>query len=436
MSDVERYDALARAFPESELGRRLLRRGTAFIGVIDLRRAFALHSRASLPALARLGLLRDLKRRYGQEQETERAPGLVFRNGVTGPAAASFPMGANGAFNMASSAQRADGSPPPAHVTRQQADPTTESATAKLRVKRPEASYDRREPYVPAAGVVAEPETQGRGTPLSTRRQEADARPSSGLLAPEPIDPIHRTEMAAAWTAAREASSDSLRAPPAERDMQSQGALRPKAPLLVLARREALAQQSTRADAQLDLMKTAASRASRPAPSAKDADPLSVSAARAQRTEPRSSERPNSIPGFAQDEEQATSLAPQQAVYAVPSKSGSTPGGPSGPSPTLVAEEIRASANASPAIVWRRAQHDGESRDVIPPSVADRPALVEGGQTLSRAGAQTDLGERTSPFAAPFTQVGAVDLANVARQVSRAIARQLRIDRERRGRAR
>jgi len=296
---------------------------------------------------------------------------------------------------------------------------------------------------MPMVGAAAAPETQGGGEPLAMGRAQVEGKPSSGLFSPEPVGPVQRTETAATGAAARGASSDLLRVSPTEPNMQSEGSLRHDAPPLIFARHAVLAQQATRDDAQHNFMKTIASRAALPVPhsAARPSTELrraSLSAFGDQADEGRSSATSNRVPGVARGAGHAIPAAPHPAVDATPNAFNRAPSDRPPRSLAIVAVEIRASplSGASPAIVWRKARHDRESRDVIPPSVIDRSASVQGRQILSVSGAQTDFGERISPLATPFAGVGAVDVTNLARQVSRAIARQLRVDRERRGRTR
>src|SRR5262249_16330375 len=69
MRDSEPQGEQTVAVPLSDLARRLLRRATAPIGVIDVRHAAELHARASLWPVRRLGLANELKARYGLAQD-------------------------------------------------------------------------------------------------------------------------------------------------------------------------------------------------------------------------------------------------------------------------------------------------------------------------------------------------------------------------------
>jgi hypothetical protein len=65
MTDAADHDKRTVAFPISDLTRRLLRRATEPVGVVDVRHAGELHSRSSLWSGQRLELLEGLRRRYG-----------------------------------------------------------------------------------------------------------------------------------------------------------------------------------------------------------------------------------------------------------------------------------------------------------------------------------------------------------------------------------
>ncbi len=65
MTDSEHQDAPTVAFPESDLTHRMLRRATEPIGVIDTRHANELHARASMLQGQRLALLDNFRDRYG-----------------------------------------------------------------------------------------------------------------------------------------------------------------------------------------------------------------------------------------------------------------------------------------------------------------------------------------------------------------------------------
>ncbi|HTR14869.1 MAG TPA: hypothetical protein VMI72_16865 [Roseiarcus sp.] len=441
MIDLERHDALVRAFPASELGRRLLRRAAASIGVVDLRHTFALHSRATMRLARRLGLLSELRRRYGQAERTEDASSLVFANAGVGPIPPSL-MTANGSFDIASSAPPTNGSPLPASTTRPQADPARESTTAMLyRVKRSKAAHDGGKPPVsPMAGGGSAPGMQSSGEPLATGWARAEGTRSPGVLSPEPVAP-QWTQAGGTAPAAPGASPDGLLGAMAGPNKQSQGSLSSQARPLVLARREVLVSQTIREDARPAPMKAVSAAlpllhgAARPST---QPSPVSPSAPEPRRDQLQSSVESGFTRRPARAADHAISTDPRQTVYATPNASASTPNDRAAQSPALVAAEIGAAppSGASAVIVWRKAHHERESRDVMSPAMVGGSMSVDGGQTLSVAGVKADPGERAAPLATPLADVGLADVTHIARQVSRAIARQLRIDRERRGRTR
>lgn len=85
MTDAADHDKRMGAFPVSDLTRRLLRRATEPVGVIDVRHAAELHSRSSSLSGQRLELLEGLRRRYGLDPDGGAA-------GHTVPAATGRPF--------------------------------------------------------------------------------------------------------------------------------------------------------------------------------------------------------------------------------------------------------------------------------------------------------------------------------------------------------
>jgi len=468
MSDVEHLDAVLRAFAKSDLGQRLLRRGAASIGVVDMRHAFGLHSRATLRPTRRLGLVSELKRRYGQNQHEASPMGLVFRNATAGPVAASIAMAASGPFEAAMSATTTNEPPRPTGATEPRLDPQTESSTATLwptgateprfdpqtesasatlyRVKRPKASQDAGEAAaasVPMGGMVTlEPPASPRGTQSSSApvapmdAQVEERRPPS--VSPESPAPVRAADSAVTGRVAPEPSATAPPRASGEADSQPQGSLSARPSPLVFARREIIAPQAARNDQQP--AKPVASSATTPTPhpparTLTEPGSVSPTTPASREGERQLSPRLNFAPQPAQGSDPASGPPPLYVANA----SARTPSDRLAQSHVPVSAEIRPSqaASASPAIVWRKPHHEREGREVMPQTPIAAFASTDGGQTrFVAADGKAGFGERAASPTTRFADGGAVDVAHIAREVSRTIARQLRVDRERRGRTR
>ena len=157
MSEPDQQDRPTGAFPVSDLTRRLLRRGSEPIGVIDTRHTVELHGRASLLG-RRTELLDGLKTRYGLAQN---AGDLTAAPAAAMPFIAPFqrmaasldlpPMSPSSARALAASATDA---PAPA---------LPESSAPHYRVKRPDRHAEPNQSRSPASAKVtaATPATGG-----------------------------------------------------------------------------------------------------------------------------------------------------------------------------------------------------------------------------------------------------------------------------------
>ena len=88
-------------------------------------------------------------------------------------------------------------------------------------------------------------------------------------------------------------------------------------------------------------------------------------------------------------------------------------------------------------IVWRKADGEAVSHASVLPSARTLSASMNG--VLSRqdgAAEQVSAGHAPVPAASPVSAGTALDVTHIAQQVRRAIARQVRVERERRGRTR
>jgi hypothetical protein len=103
-----------------------------------------------------------------------------------------------------------------------------------------------------------------------------------------------------------------------------------------------------------------------------------------------------------------------------------------------VSAEIRAAPllPGSASIVWRKADAIGASRESAAPAPAAAPTYTNGAQILRAPAAEADSSPAVTPAATPSSESSGVDVFLIAEQVSRIISRQLRVERERRGRRR
>jgi hypothetical protein len=95
---------------------------------------------------------------------------------------------------------------------------------------------------------------------------------------------------------------------------------------------------------------------------------------------------------------------------------------------------------ASTRIVWRKADINGAGRESASPGPAARLDPTHAGTQVMRQttsdSTSGSTGASVPPVMAPAHGSGGIDVARLAEQVSRIIARQLTIERERRGRTR
>jgi hypothetical protein len=103
-----------------------------------------------------------------------------------------------------------------------------------------------------------------------------------------------------------------------------------------------------------------------------------------------------------------------------------------------VSAEIRAAPllPGSASIVWRKADANGASRESAATARTTGPIYTNGARILREAAAETASSPGVTPAATPSSESSGVDVFLIAEQVSRIISRQLRVERERRGRRR
>src|SRR5262249_43378357 len=107
-------------------------------------------------------------------------------------------------------------------------------------------------------------------------------------------------------------------------------------------------------------------------------------------------------------------------------------------SPGAVAAEIRLTPSPADAarIVWRKANTDGENQEsvALAPAATLAPTHTGGFQIMRQADSEAGTNADVAPAALPAPESSGADVGLIAEQVSRIIARQLRVERERRGR--
>jgi len=309
-----------------------------------------------------------------------------------------------------------------------------ELATAKVyRVRRTRPPHDASEPETsPRAGAGPAPGVQTHGERLVSPPAQIEERRPSHAFPPEPVAANGAADVRAAGPPAKQAAATASRGAAAEPDAQPHGSLSAEAPL-IFARREIVTPRSAPVDPQ-------------PEPGA---GPNLASSLPLRTIRPLTEvgSLPSSAPGSREDGRRSWSNSDPHSPQGGDAATGVPPVAPPGAparalsdrqaQPAPVAAEIRPAQlrSPSPPIVWRKPQPERESRDALPQTMFVAPAM-DGGRTLSAGGANEVFGQRAAPPTAALSEASPTDVAQIARQVSRAIARELRIDRERRGRTR
>ena len=465
MTDAQSQAGLIGAFPLSDLGRRLLRRATAPIGVIDVRHAAALHSRASLWPSQRLDLLENLKLRYGLQQGPGGAAHLVARAASAAPFAASLSVTANVAARPATAAKAASERSP-------------EAPAERYRVKRPQAALNRPKPLIPQS-VGASSATAGDGTggePVSgvLLQRKADAAQSpAGAGAESFASPPLRTAAAGAESLA----SPSLRTATSGASPYEEPISRQQAPRMALAVafalqgpartqleqvggswRDDFGPKSARQDTETAPTKAVPPSAELTLSRKADHPPVPPAAAdESERFAPRhdvgavSGRKQSSIdeastlrppPSVRLDlrrkADPALAAAPENSVQVARISTARNLADTNEQTRGAVSAEMRVTPPpvASLGTVWRRPHRDSLSGESVPPILAIGSTPATGPRITPEIRSEPAFGVGPAPPSVPITDGGGRDLTHVARQVSRVIARELRVERERRGRTR
>ena len=462
MSDSEHHDRQKVAFPETDLTRRLLRRATQPNGVINLRPAAVLHSRSSFGLGARLEMLDSLKNRYGLAQAT----GAAVGNASLGPGAMPFV-----ASSQRMSSSSAFDRPPPSvagqigtsvPATSPDSKASLRSSPPQYRVKRPSGSAELTPSKLPSSPTVSLLTTRELGVvthsvPAIHLQRKVRANPSS-----EPD-----TSNSSASSAVEISPASTRESPLAgDRPTQTSELLHPAS----------LAQLSlpSRSNEQTVAKNNHPLSPQRHATAASIVEVLGVDVptSRGSSTEPlllrRKVDRGLAIPVIgdaagpfsapairasarthlsdANASASTGSLTTELAAQRQLNLAGQTVDAAAAPPlvgarPPLtrgaVANEIHvvpAPAGAS-AIVWRKANPNGtgRTRAMSEPTVTVGSSSTNEFQIMRQTGGGSEFGGHAPAVAAPASAGNGIDVTRIAEQVGRMIARQLRVERERRG---
>jgi hypothetical protein len=380
----------------SDLARRLLRRATAPIGVIDARHAAELHARASLWPVRRLELVNELKTRYGLAQNggsmaassmpLMAPPGMpdLFASPpvAAGTSAAISPTETAGPFAEPPSSPPSPSSPPRYRVRRRGANAESDSSAA-----------DPAPALPPGAAGLVRPE------------QANDIRAVDGSPASQ-VAELPRTFMA-------------LQLMPGGSTVEQVGAT----PSGVAT---AAMQDGFAGDNALPAMSAAPARV----PAAEYPLAVAPAAPPASADTPTLPLAPVSAPSLQRKADHSSAIAAETAaaaptVFAVASP---TIGEAHSRGPTAAEVRVAPALPAATSIVWRKAEADGASRNG-----ALDPASMAAPQIMRTA--EPGPGS-TGPPPTLVAGDSGTNIARIAEQVSRVIARRLRVELERRGRTR
>jgi hypothetical protein len=426
MKDSGHQDGQAVAFPESELTHRLLRRATEPIGVINVRQASELHSR-TLWMAQRAELLDNIKSRYGLDQGASNpagiaAPAMPFISPLQAMAASS-------PFDLASMSPSAGRMPVTETLT---STASTVSPAPQYRVKRPHTQAGPSPTQSSAGGEIrVSPHT------LPAIQRKINETQSSASSIPDASAPplALAREVSTAAEIVHSATPHVSRPLSTPEDLPAD-----KAPKLNSSLPQVRELPSITAATQMHLQRMPES-----SPAADEIGPSLTAPASTRKDSPgygvpavsnvpsgdlhvqRTAEHSPALPAIhvAQTAETGTALPP--------SRSDSQSQG-------AISPEIRVAPRlpASTSIIWRKADTNGAGRESAAhaPTLTVGPTYTNGPQIMRQPVSQPVSGGGVAAVATPPSGSNRVDLTRMAENVSRIIARQLRIDRERRGRTR
>ena len=436
MADAEYQDRRTIAFPENDLTRRLLRRATEPIGVVNVRHAAELHSRASIGLGPRLELLDNIKTRYG------------LGEGAGGAAAAASPVGgmslialqrmAAGPPNFASAPALANRAGTPETATG--SVPTAASAP-QYRVKRPDRvpEPDSSMPsetiplYHPLLSCPNPHKFHSYTTPTAQNQLNTFSNQLQNKFSALPLSAAHHPLHLPLFNPLPQVNKLPSIATVAPLHVQRKSDRSSAA--------EAIDSVSTPPDFRGDF----------PLPHKVDHPPaIQVAAEEIDRFSTFPDFTSASICGAADNAlsgAAAGDLPLQRKINpSALSAAGSVPtaGPPAAPPATnapahgAVATELRVAPSPADAtrIVWRKAAANSANRESAArgPTTAVGQTHTSGLQVMRQVDAEAASNGDSAPVVTPALESNGVDIGQIAEQVSRMIARQLRVERERWGR--
>jgi hypothetical protein len=443
MTESEHQDARTIAFAESDLTQRMLRRATEPIGVIDTRHAIELHSRASILQGQRLALLDNFRGRYGLDSAGTASTAPASDMSLIAPRQR---LADSDQLNLRSSASLVShaGIPQSTMGSAQKSPPV--SSEPQYRVVRPERQVGRNPPRPLSPGTVAS------RSPVTGEIRVSAISPSAMHLqrktdrTPSPVD--SRTAPS---------TSSLVRAAPADTAGHRHNKFAPErygsliaetlprvgelpriatvAPLRLKRRPDGLAADengslSTPNNFRLSPTQDGFTRDNGPTSSTPSTGDTPVIFPLIIEETARSARHASQSSGGAQPPRKPDpqrTLPSTNAAQQVEAVRAPPPANPNSQSHRAVTAEIRAAPLLpdSKNIVWRKANAYGASGLTVGPTGTRGFEITREAASASVIYRDESL-ERTS-------ESNGVDVPRIAEQVTRRIARQLRIERERRG---
>ena len=429
MGRAEHQDEGTSAFPVSDLAARLLRRASEPVGMIDVRQAAALHSRSSLSLGRRSELLNDLMARYGLDQGADgfAAPVVGWTTlgaplqrkvaaGQFASAAASVSLPATAANEVSEVAGKPALLAPQYRVRRPGGGGATSSPATRLQREAGETPTGRRLDLTdPPSGRGTAAGLAGQGQDnLAPRLDGASSLPFARVGELPPLAAITRLHAAGQAIAPSSRNADRPASPVvAERIDGFARNLRPASPL-----GDGAAAFSGRPfDGQSPSPN--ATPGSRP-----ETSPIGVAVAPMRPL-------PGGLPLQRRADHSPATLAVGSADTAIAMALVAADARSHQP----VSREIPAATlpHDSSRIVWRNADASGAGGATAAQGSAVATGVVGalGTQTARRSDSQPISGSDATPARGPT-----FDVVRIAEQVNRIIARQFRVELERRGRTR
>jgi hypothetical protein len=441
MNDCERQDRQTAAVPADDLTRRLLRRATAPIGVIDMRQARDLHLRATLWIGHRAELLDNLKSRCGVDQGAGGTAGTAVTSN------APFQTTGAGRPDLAPAPPSAGRAGSPEAVIGTVSKISSPPAAQHYRVKRPNTHFEPDPSKSLSSQTAATQSGIGRSANLVAaihpQHQTSETRCGVSSTADRSALPPARTGGRADT---RGQAEDKLAS---RHDLGSAvGALlqvseAPRTAIAPQMRLPALGLAPTRDGLPGDHTPTLGGPTFRAPLVQRIATPIHDGQT-SSRESLAGDEPPRSGSPFAgllvqrkarhsPVVQTTSSVRSAETIKALPGAEAHSQFG------RAVSGEIRREPwpRGFTKIVWHKAEPNGASRETAPPRPArlDGPSHAGGLQNMCE-GAESSVSNIVATSGIQALAGNGVGIAAIAEQVSRIIARQLRTERERRGRTR